>query len=670
MALTSQELALVLRARDEASQVLKQTNTALGQTEQQLERTSEASNRARQAWGAVAGFVGTAVVGALSDAARAAADEEAGIARLDQALANAGLSYADLGQSIEAKILAQQNSLAFGDGPQRDSLAALVAITKDADQAFQLQALAMDLSRAKSIDLRTATDLIGRVYAGNMGTLSRYGIVLKEGATVTEALGEVQAQVGGQAQRFGDTTAGSIAKVGLTLGDLQETIGGALGPFQGLIALLPGTSVAFQAAGAAVGFFASQNGLATVRVMALQAVLLPVRLATMAWTAVQAALNLVLSLNPIGIVVLAIAGLVAALKFAYDNSAEFRAIVQSLWDWLGRLLAPLGFVGDAIMGIARAMGLASDEVQAEAQDMSDGVTSTFASMEVAAYQAGAAIPEAVAQGISDRTRRAEFAALQLANVTITTVTQGVGGALGDMFDAGYSVSANLGNGLSVGLEQTQIDAIKKTGFIPASMKKSLLSEIPSIHSSARAAGAAVKEGLVEELDEAAKEAEKKLDAIRQLFDRSLNDLQRETEKTLDKFDLSVVGELGAVVGTPGETSTLVTFGGEVFNPNLAARGRVPEGLLPRFWTTDTAGNPVPVFHGGGVIPGPLGANIPIIAQAGEMVLTRQQQQAIGGDTHVHVTIAGPVFGMLDLEQKITQTVKDAARRGAFRQVLT
>lgn len=56
-----------------------------------------------------------------------------------------------------------------------------------------------------------------------------------------------------------------------------------------------------------------------------------VRVATIAWTGVQWLLNAALTANPIGIVVVAIGALVAAIVYAYYHSATFRAIVQATW---------------------------------------------------------------------------------------------------------------------------------------------------------------------------------------------------------------------------------------------------------------------------------------------------------------------------------------------------
>ena len=55
------------------------------------------------------------------------------------------------------------------------------------------------------------------------------------------------------------------------------------------------------------------------------------KVASAAWTAVQHPLNAAISANPIGLVVMAIAALVAAIVYAYNNCEEFRQSCDRMW---------------------------------------------------------------------------------------------------------------------------------------------------------------------------------------------------------------------------------------------------------------------------------------------------------------------------------------------------
>lgn len=57
-----------------------------------------------------------------------------------------------------------------------------------------------------------------------------------------------------------------------------------------------------------------------------------VRFATLAWTAAQWLLNVALTANPIGIVIVAIAALVAVLILAWQHSETFRNVVIAVWN--------------------------------------------------------------------------------------------------------------------------------------------------------------------------------------------------------------------------------------------------------------------------------------------------------------------------------------------------
>jgi phage-related protein len=85
-----------------------------------------------------------------------------------------------------------------------------------------------------------------------------------------------------------------------------------------------------------------------------------VRTAIMAWTIAQTALNFVLAMNPIGLIVIAIGLLVAALVLAWQNSETFRNIVTGAWE------AVLGVITGAIDWITSAVPAAWNAVTAAA----------------------------------------------------------------------------------------------------------------------------------------------------------------------------------------------------------------------------------------------------------------------------------------------------------------
>jgi len=191
--------------------------------------TDNMSKNMRIAGAAMTGM-GVAIVGVLGMATKAAIEEEAGIQKLRTAMQGAGLSYDDNRESLEKLITAQQNSTAFADDEQREALSMLIPLTGDLTTSQNLLATAMDLARWKDMDLVSAAEILGKVQGGNLGILSRYGIVLKEGATTTEALAEIQKLAAGQAEAYGKTAAGQMDALQARIGDLKESIGAALIP--------------------------------------------------------------------------------------------------------------------------------------------------------------------------------------------------------------------------------------------------------------------------------------------------------------------------------------------------------------------------------------------------------------------------------------------------------
>jgi hypothetical protein len=216
----------------------KQATGALGKLDAALKKISAKNGMT----GAILGGVGIGagigvfslvtqglgmVTDALGDATAAAKEDELSQAKLRTALEANVEAWDGNTDAIEATIAARMK-LGFADDEQRDSLAQLVAVTKDATTALDLQRTAMDLARLRNMSLADASALLGKVYSGNVGILSRYGIKLEKGASATEALAEVQRRAGGQAKAWADKNRAAIADI--RIGEAMESIGASLTP--------------------------------------------------------------------------------------------------------------------------------------------------------------------------------------------------------------------------------------------------------------------------------------------------------------------------------------------------------------------------------------------------------------------------------------------------------
>ncbi|CAM3810358.1 aggregation-promoting factor C-terminal-like domain-containing protein [Tsukamurella ocularis] len=136
-------------------------------------------------------------------------------------------------------------------------------------------------------------------------------------------------------------TAGAADQLGETLNDtaqskltalsrgiqtgLVEGLGSAIGFIQENKQLLGDLGIAAGVAGGALLIMAGPAVLTAIKTMVTS---------TRVWTAGQWLLNAALSANPIGIVVTAIAALVAGIVIAYRNSETFRDIVAGAWNWI------------------------------------------------------------------------------------------------------------------------------------------------------------------------------------------------------------------------------------------------------------------------------------------------------------------------------------------------
>ncbi|KXP08669.1 hypothetical protein AXK57_16000 [Tsukamurella pulmonis] len=139
------------------------------------------------------------------------------------------------------------------------------------------------------------------------------------------AMGAVLPVVLQVAQVIGSTLAPILAdvaqKIGPMLGPAVQKVGDALRTLSPVVSTV-------------AGWIGKLVGWITPLVPALvgmAAVILPVVGALKAWAVVQGVLNTLMAMNPIGLIVVAIAALVAGLVVAYKNSETFRDVVSKAW---------------------------------------------------------------------------------------------------------------------------------------------------------------------------------------------------------------------------------------------------------------------------------------------------------------------------------------------------
>ena len=154
----------------------------------------------------------------------------------------------DVAASLDRHGYAVENSMSvvqsFGSELQRltgisdelggRAIQTLLDYQVDLADSFDMVRTAADMAAARNIDLTTAVDLVGKAFAGNTASLSRYGIIVNQNLSQTEKFQEVMRQMnerfGGAAQAQLQTYSGQLKLFKENIGDLEEEIGKVLLP--------------------------------------------------------------------------------------------------------------------------------------------------------------------------------------------------------------------------------------------------------------------------------------------------------------------------------------------------------------------------------------------------------------------------------------------------------
>lgn len=166
-------------------------------------------------------------IGKLDEMHQAFLEDEESQLRLQNSLKNTVKNYDAAIKSAEAFAGAQQR-LGFEDDDVRASLGQLVGITHDYAEAQKLSTVAIDLARAKNIDLAEATNIVGRAYTGVARGLTNVGIDARGAASGLELVQRIIQNTKGAAEAYAKTGAGRMAVANAKLQDTMEKVGKAI----------------------------------------------------------------------------------------------------------------------------------------------------------------------------------------------------------------------------------------------------------------------------------------------------------------------------------------------------------------------------------------------------------------------------------------------------------
>ena len=221
------------------------------------------------------------------------------------------------------------------------------------------------------------------------------------------AFGQMNGVLGVTAE-IGETTGGKLstlqdglARIYTTIGkELQPEINALIDILSSLVATIKDVVLWISANRDLIGELAIIVGVA---VTAWGAYLLVVNAAAIA----QAALNLALSLNPIGIVIVAITALVAAIVIAWEKSEQFRGTILGLWEAAKTVFSNIWEAGKKYLGglaqlISGILTMNPDQIKAGLKNAFGGLKDFYAG-------AGKGVAESFNKGYLDGAQQVRVA---------------------------------------------------------------------------------------------------------------------------------------------------------------------------------------------------------------------------------------------------------------------
>ena len=193
--------------------------------------TQKLTGNVKKLAGAVGLAYGTSAIIAYGKASvKAFAQDEAAAIRLNRAVENLGIGFAN--PEIADYIAKLEKSAAIADDILRPAFQGLLTTTGSLTQSQKLLNDAITISRASGIDLATVTNDLAKGYVGVTKGLTKYnsGLSKAELASMSfnQILGVLLKRSAGSAEDYLGSTAYSMDVLGIATGNAYEIIGGGL----------------------------------------------------------------------------------------------------------------------------------------------------------------------------------------------------------------------------------------------------------------------------------------------------------------------------------------------------------------------------------------------------------------------------------------------------------
>jgi hypothetical protein len=199
----------------------KQADTALGKL----------NGTAKKVAGSLGLAFGAAAISQYGKAAvKAFAEDEAAALRLNRAVENLGIGFAN--PAIADYIANLERSAAVADDILRPAFQGLLTTTGSLTKSQELLNNAITISRASGVDLATVTEDLGKGYIGITKGLTKYNTGLTraelQSKSFNEILGVILKRSAGAAEDYLDTTAYKFDVLSVATSNASEIIGGGL----------------------------------------------------------------------------------------------------------------------------------------------------------------------------------------------------------------------------------------------------------------------------------------------------------------------------------------------------------------------------------------------------------------------------------------------------------